>query len=151
MLTYQWVEFCYNIRYFELNGRGRGNPWSLRQTGVYQRCFSNKRSAWLLLNYSSYIGDRVAAAFGEESNSIQGSCEVPPLWPHLFILSAATRNWGQYIEDLRRKVMRFVRARVPLFWASIDLPPNRKKRHIRLASMRSTWMTTSFFFRMYRR
>jgi hypothetical protein len=111
-LTSQWVEFGYNIRYFELNGRGRGNPWSLRQTGVYQRCLSNKRSTWLLLNFSSYIIDRVSAALQEENNSIHGSCEAPPLLPHLFIISAATRNWEPYIEDLRRKVMVFVRLRV---------------------------------------
>jgi hypothetical protein len=33
----QRLEFCYNIRYFELNGRGRGNPWSLRQTGCLSK------------------------------------------------------------------------------------------------------------------
>ncbi|KIN02911.1 hypothetical protein OIDMADRAFT_52734 [Oidiodendron maius Zn] len=100
-------EFCYNIRYFELNGRGRGNPWSLRQTGVYQRFLSNKRSAWLLLNSSSYIGGRVSAALEEASNLVYGSCEVSVLLPHLFIVSAATRNWGPYIENLRQKVMTF--------------------------------------------
>lgn len=109
----QRLEFCYNIRYFELNGRGRGNPWSLRQTGVYQKWLSNKRSAWLLLNFSSYVSDRVAAALGEESSPTQGSCEASLLSPHLFILFAATRNWRQYIENSRQKVGIFVR--LPMF------------------------------------
>ncbi|KAH7117526.1 hypothetical protein EDB81DRAFT_818724 [Dactylonectria macrodidyma] len=100
-------EFCYNIRYFELNGRGRGNPWSLRQTGVYQRCLSNQQSAWLLLTYSSYIVDRLSAALGEESSSTCEPCEASSLLLHFFILSAATRSWGQYIEDMRRRVMLF--------------------------------------------
>ncbi|KAM6513264.1 hypothetical protein FALCPG4_015710 [Fusarium falciforme] len=100
-------EFCYNIRYFELNGRGRGNPWSLRQTGVYQRCLSNQQSAWVLLTYSSYLVDRVSAALGEESRSTCGPCKASSLMLHFFILSAAARNWGQYIEDLRQRVMVF--------------------------------------------
>jgi hypothetical protein len=32
--------------------------------------------------------------------------------PHFFILSAATRNWAKYIENLRHKVMIFVRLRL---------------------------------------
>lgn len=105
----QSLELCYNIRYFEQNGRGRGNPWSLRQTGVYQKYLPNKRSAWLLLNYSSYISDRVRAAFGEESSQIEELCEASPLSPHIFILSAAATNWRSYIERLRQKVRMFVR------------------------------------------
>lgn len=100
-------EFCYNIRYFELNGRGRGNPWSLRQTGIYQRCLPNRQSTWLMLSYSSYMFDRISAAFEEKSNLIYEACEASSLLPHLFILFAATRNWVQYIEDLRRRVMVF--------------------------------------------
>lgn len=99
-------EFCYNIRYFELNGRGRGNPWSLRQTGVYQKCMSNERSVWLLLNYSNYLSDRVSAALAEESNLV-GACAASPLVPHIFILSTAARNWDQYTENLGQKVMLF--------------------------------------------
>ncbi|KAK4210548.1 hypothetical protein QBC37DRAFT_428626 [Rhypophila decipiens] len=96
-------EFCYNIRYFELNERGRGNPWSLRQTGVYQKCLSNKQSAWLLLNSSNYIGDRISAAFGNQNRLIDESCKASQLSPHLFIFSAATRNWDLYVENLRQK------------------------------------------------
>ncbi|CZR68798.1 uncharacterized protein PAC_18698 [Phialocephala subalpina] len=98
-------EFCYSIRYFELNGRGRGNPWSLRQTGVYQKCLANKQSAWLLLNFSSYVNDRMSAALGEKSTSIHGSCGAKPLLPHFFLISAATRNWDPYIENLRHQVI----------------------------------------------
>ncbi|KAK4221299.1 hypothetical protein QBC38DRAFT_492315 [Podospora fimiseda] len=103
----QSLEFCYNIRYFEQNGRGRGNPWSLRQTGVYQKYQSNKRSAWIVLNYSNYISDRVRAAFAEESSPIEELCEASPLSPHVFILSAAATNWRSYIESLRQKVRMF--------------------------------------------
>ncbi|KAK0735968.1 hypothetical protein B0T21DRAFT_439842 [Apiosordaria backusii] len=100
-------EFCYNIRYFELNGRGRGNPWSLRQTGVYQKCLANKQSTWLLLNSSNYITDRISAAFGGQNRSIHESCKASQLLPHLFIFSAATRNWDQYTENLRQRSMIF--------------------------------------------
>ncbi|KAK0712749.1 hypothetical protein B0T26DRAFT_715152 [Lasiosphaeria miniovina] len=100
-------EFCYNIRYFELNKRGRGNPWSLRQTGVYQKCLANRQSAWLLLDSSNYIADRILAAFGQQNRWIHESCKVSQLLPHLFIFSAATRNWDLYIENLRQKSMIF--------------------------------------------
>ncbi|KAK3356291.1 hypothetical protein B0T25DRAFT_536434 [Lasiosphaeria hispida] len=100
-------EFCYNIRYFELNGRGRGNPWSLRQTGVYQKCLDNKQSTWLLLNSSNYITDRISAAFRGQNRSIHESCKASQLLPHLFIFSAATRNWDLYTENLRQKSMIF--------------------------------------------
>ncbi|KAI1128867.1 hypothetical protein F5Y10DRAFT_239752 [Nemania abortiva] len=100
-------ELCYSIRYFELNGRGRGNPWSLRQTGVYQRCYSTTQSTWLLLNYSDYMNQRIEAALEEEKNSAQKSCRAMQLLPHLFIISAATRNWRSYIESLRQRLSRY--------------------------------------------
>ncbi|EXK78170.1 hypothetical protein FOQG_17138 [Fusarium oxysporum f. sp. raphani 54005] len=95
-------EFCYNIRYFELNGRKRGNPWSLRQTGMYQNCVLRKQSRWILLNYSTYIYDRVSEAFASANVP---HCGASTLVPHLFLLSAATRSWNLYIEALRHKVM----------------------------------------------
>ncbi|KAI1157642.1 hypothetical protein F5B18DRAFT_644278 [Nemania serpens] len=101
------VELCYSIRYFELNGRGRGNPWSLRQTGVYQRCHSTTQSTWLVLNYSDYMNQRIEAALEEEKNSARESCKAMQLLPHLFIISAATRNWRSYIESLRQKLSRY--------------------------------------------
>lgn len=99
-------EFCYIIRYFELNGRQRGDPWSLRQTGVYQRFQSDQRSAWVLLNLSSYINDRVTAAV-THTGSADKSLQPSPLLVHMFIITAAVRNWSMYIENLRKRVQKF--------------------------------------------
>ena len=101
----RYAEFCYNIRYFELNGRGRGDPWSLRQTGVYQQYRSDGRSRWVLLNYSQYMEDRVEAALQESCHS---KCHEIPLQLHLFIILAATRNWEGYIGDLQQRVTALV-------------------------------------------
>lgn len=68
---------------------------------------------WLVLNFSTYIRDRMVAAFGEESSLARGSCQVPSMFPHLFILLAAARNWDPYIEHLRQKVAALVRLRIP--------------------------------------
>src|SRR5262245_53617032 len=96
-----------------MNGRGRGNPWSLRQTGVYHRCLSNEQSAWLVLNFSTYVRDRIVAAFGEESGFARGSCEASSILPHLFILTATARNWEPYIEHLRQQVAMLVKLQSP--------------------------------------
>ncbi|KAI0517528.1 hypothetical protein F5B22DRAFT_108962 [Xylaria bambusicola] len=108
LLTFKQVELCYSIRYFELNWRGRGNPWSLGQTGVYQRCHSTTQSTWLVLNYSDYMNQRIEAALKEEKNSARESCKAMQLFTsHLFIISSATRNWRSYIESLRQKLSRY--------------------------------------------
>lgn len=45
---------CYNIRYVELNGRNNGDPWSLRQIGVYEKInLETQSSYWILLQPSS--------------------------------------------------------------------------------------------------
>ncbi|KAM5527063.1 hypothetical protein FOXYSP1_20575 [Fusarium oxysporum f. sp. phaseoli] len=68
---------------------------------MYQNCVLRKQSTWILLNYSTYIYDRMSEAFAEK-NTLH--CGASPLVPHLFLLSAATRNWNLYIEALRHKV-----------------------------------------------
>ena len=138
LLTFKQVELCYSIRYFELNGRGRGNPWSLRQTGVYQRCHSTPQSTWLVLNYSDYMNQRIEAAFKEEKNSARESCKAMQLLPHLFIISAATRNWRSYIESLRQKLSRYVKLSFPEFRSKFGLPLLRRRKHIHRVSTRRT-------------
>lgn len=69
-----------------------------------------KQSTWILLNYSTYIYDRVSEAFAEKNTLRYG---VSPLVPYLFLLSAATRNWNLYMETLCHKVTLIVRVITP--------------------------------------
>lgn len=104
------TELTYNVRYFELNERGRGNPWSLRQTGVYQKCLSSQQSMWIFINFSEYLRGRLGDALQERSKSTSCCCATPVFMPHLFLISGATRNWDLYLEFLRKKLKTFVRS-----------------------------------------
>jgi hypothetical protein len=95
-------EFCYNIQYFEKNGRLDCPPWSLRQVGVYhQRNSNNSRSRWLLLNPSQYLRARL-----EETVRHHPYTAVSL---HLSLLSATSRNWLEYMEDLHAEIRQLVR------------------------------------------
>ncbi|KAJ3486616.1 hypothetical protein NLG97_g6577 [Lecanicillium saksenae] len=50
--------------------------------------------------------DRVSTALKSERGEANHHCDTLSLQPHLFILSAATRNWGQYVDALHQKVLK---------------------------------------------
>ncbi|KAF5626919.1 uncharacterized protein FTJAE_9426 [Fusarium tjaetaba] len=97
-------EIAYNIRYYELNGRGRGNPWSLRQAGVYQQMLTTQ-CVWIVISVSKYLQPRFGQFWDTGSSTEGGCCTTFVLLGHLVILSMATRNWGAYIEFMRHKLI----------------------------------------------
>ncbi|KAH8161553.1 hypothetical protein CIB48_g6688 [Xylaria polymorpha] len=91
------VEICYTVRFFEENQRNTSNPWSLRQTAVYQGVdYSTDTSTFILLQPSSYIerrlGDKLHAITHDES-----SHELRHILLHLVLLSSSLVNWRHYI------------------------------------------------------
>jgi hypothetical protein len=103
------AEFCYNLRYVEKNDRNRGNQWSLRQTGVYQRVdLKCHRSTWILLQPSNYVRKRLEENLKHQK---KGSCsfEENPMILHTLFLSAAESNWREYIADLQSQLDVLVR------------------------------------------
>lgn len=91
------LEICYTVRFFEENQRNRGNPWSLRQTAVYQGVdYSTNTSAFIFLQPSSYIeerlGDKLRAIAQDESLH-----EIRHILLHVVLLSSTLINWRRYI------------------------------------------------------
>lgn len=86
------------------NGRKSGSPWSLRQTGVYQKVdFRTGSSTWIMLQPSALAAKRfenVDEAF-------------PPLqdvmYPHTMLLSAASKYWKEYVAYLHQSLRLLVR------------------------------------------
>lgn len=98
------IEFCYNLRYMEENGRKKGDPWSLRQTAVYHQIdLKNGRSCWILLQASNDIRVRLdRGLYGK----VQGSNNVgvDPVLLHVGFVSAMACNWSKYIEHLHMEL-----------------------------------------------
>ncbi|PMD19759.1 hypothetical protein NA56DRAFT_705470 [Hyaloscypha hepaticicola] len=95
------AKFCYNLQYVDLNGRNRGDPWSLRQCGVYQQiCLKTCRSRWVLLQVSDKIRAQLDQAL---QNRSQKNVElgINPMVPHIIFISTMAVNWQEYLEHLQ--------------------------------------------------
>ena len=103
-----YLEFCYNIKYVARNGRSQGNPWSVRQIGVYERLnMHTGQSVWIILEPSV----RAYRQFREATESQQissGGIGSASMILHAAVLVAAGREWGEYLEDLRLQMQRLV-------------------------------------------
>lgn len=97
--THHDYELSYIFQFMEKNGRNRGDPWSLRQTGVYQQAtFNSYRSAWIFLQLS-----RSTKIVLENALRSQLKCfgqSDSPMTLHALLLGATVDNWGEYIQDL---------------------------------------------------
>ncbi|KAF2809500.1 uncharacterized protein BDZ99DRAFT_463282 [Mytilinidion resinicola] len=94
------IELCYVVRYVERNNRSPKNPWSLRQTGIYQQTILHQQnSTWILLQPSQNLYDDLKEKlYGRPTGSdtpIRSSYLL-----HLDFLSSMASNWGEYIEYL---------------------------------------------------
>lgn len=88
-----------------MNGRSKGNPFSLRQSAVYQAYGKvDGTSNWILITPSEYMRDRFVAALSLGLSSGTDS----PVSTHLFILFSAIKDWDAYIEACRLKIKIFV-------------------------------------------
>jgi hypothetical protein len=95
------LEFCYNVRYVERHRRAEPDPWSLRQSGIYQRhVFCDNRSIWILIQPSSTIC-RLLKEKLRQCVTGPGKVDLSPMAGHMIILLAAARTWNEYIDDLR--------------------------------------------------
>lgn len=98
------AELCYNFTYLAKNGRGRGDPWSLRQSGIYQQVdLKSNKSFWILLHPSASIKDQLHhfnGAFPIDRQNFGGHL----LKGHTAFLSEATQGWDEYIENTRTQL-----------------------------------------------
>ena len=95
------------MQYVTSNGRDRGDPYSLRQTGVYQKLSSEgQRSDWILLQPCADAQEQLLQhSFGasESGTLLQDSIEL-----HQMLLSPMVLNWDDYLETIRVRLEEFV-------------------------------------------
>jgi len=85
----------------EENNRNHGDPWSLRQTGIYQQANAEKRkSTWIFLQLSRFT--RCLLEIATQSQTEDSSDGFMKL--HCVLLSATVDNWGKYIEYLHSQL-----------------------------------------------
>ncbi|MCJ1453190.1 hypothetical protein MMC28_003536 [Mycoblastus sanguinarius] len=98
-------ELCYNLQFFELNGRSVNTPWSLRQTGVYQKVnFQTKTTVWILLQPSKRAEKRLKDAFGSRTSQTPLTEMNSPMKLHQPFLHVAVSGWNEYVAYLRKDV-----------------------------------------------
>jgi hypothetical protein len=87
----------------EENSRQHGDPWSLRQTGVYQQVNAEiQNSTWILLQLSRSTRSLLEAATIQSRFKNDNSISLMQL--HCIMLSATTGNWGKYIKFLQSQL-----------------------------------------------
>ncbi|CAF9914376.1 MAG: hypothetical protein HETSPECPRED_001965 [Heterodermia speciosa] len=100
-------ECCYNFHYVERNNRNRGDPWSLRQMGLYQQFdFSSDRTMWLILQPPGTILDATRQIWNENETGSR----APQRWivqTHLLYMSLMVRNWQEYLDYLQSDLASF--------------------------------------------
>ena len=100
------------LKYPENNGRSDGaNPWSNRQTGVYQSFDSRTQTTlWILLNPKpqSAADDRIKDLFSTGTDGFLHLQEQRPL-VGLIVLSSYMLNWRTYMAFYEKEELRMVR------------------------------------------
>ena len=86
------------------NGRNRGEPWSLRKTGVYQQVdFDKNASCWIMLQPSDDVEKLSERALHDRSQA--GNCQSrDPMFLHVLFLSTMVDSWDEYIESLHSQL-----------------------------------------------
>lgn len=108
------VELCYNVQYMDKNNRNRGDPWSLRQWGIYQQCIlSNHRTMWIIVQPPPDICDHIYQILDQNAANAQSS-ETCAAHIHLAFIALMARNWQEYLEYLQSELAFFVRRPVLL-------------------------------------
>lgn len=95
------IETAYVVKQVEENGREEGDPWSIRQMGIYHKSDSSCGDVFIILNPSFSLKQRLKhlREFGSRPSSKA---------LHTMILSCAMENWRFYITDLEGRYLRMV-------------------------------------------
>lgn len=93
-------EFGYNMRFFERNNHPSGCPWSLRQTGIYQKLnISTQQSTWMILQPSAKLSAMIErylqTPFKTRTNSLTRTTHM-----HMAIISCLIQTWLGYTDYL---------------------------------------------------
>jgi hypothetical protein len=107
------LELCYTLQYVEDNGRKDGNPWSSRQTGVYQQVdFKTRKSVWIILQPSKYIRECLEQPLQDQDQNLSGPDRNPMLLHALFLQTTA-EDWEGYIQHLHLQLLELASGFLP--------------------------------------
>ena len=99
------------IKYPEDSGKpDRLNPWSIRQTGVYQSYDDNNNtSLWIVVNpnNNSASDRRIRTMLDQNNENLSILQEHPPLLG-LVVLEASSTNWRSYMWFLEKEQLNMV-------------------------------------------
>ena len=96
------------MQYFEKNGRNRGNPWSLRQTGVYQQVtLTEGISNWIILQPSNSCRSQLDKIMQSNTRG-ETLLAMNPMLLHLHFLTAMAGQWEEYIQNLHDSLKELV-------------------------------------------
>jgi hypothetical protein len=127
----------------DLNGRDRGDPWSLRQCGVYQQiCLKTRRSTWILLQVSRRMRAKLDQALRSRAYK-NDKLGIDPVVLHIIFISAMAANWQDYLEYLHSQLAILVRRGESFIPRSIlTFFSRRMKRHVSQGSTTTLTMTS---------
>ena len=104
------AEMALTLKYPEHNGRTDGaDPWSFRQTGVYQSFdVTTKTSIWLLINprQGTAADKRLKDLLGSRENFTITEGQLPLIG--LMVLSTYFGNWRTYMAFYEKEELRVV-------------------------------------------
>jgi hypothetical protein len=98
------TELCYNLRFVQHNGRTEGDPWSLRQIGVYQKYEgTTRRSVWIFISASDVPQQAIEAV--RQSNAFDLEPRLSGIVAfHAALLETAALEWHTYLESLNAQI-----------------------------------------------
>ena len=97
------LESCYILRTYERHGRaGLSNPWSLRQSLVYQKygCESG-RSVWIFVQLFQRCKNALWEAFSQTNRWHLAN-------PHVLFLDIILPDWRWYLDNQRQSILEYV-------------------------------------------
>lgn len=95
------AETAYLIKQVERHGREEGNPWSIRQMGIYHRSDISSGDVFIIINPTTSLKQRL-----KQYRQIVSNTSTRAL--HTIILSCAMENWRFYITDLEKRYLEMV-------------------------------------------
>ena len=97
-------EITYLKQYVIENARNRGDPWSIRQTGIYHRWNTKSgHSVWITVHPSQDALDELQRTLYSTRTSC-GCSAGKSVFLHAQLLISSSENWSRYIEDLHTRL-----------------------------------------------
>ena len=105
-------EICYTVGYVEPNERALGNPWSLRQCGLYHQLrFQQRTSCWINIFNQGEAYETLKREMPACAHIFAGKYALPhPFDAHVALLQQlCSFHWDDYIRCLGKELGRIVR------------------------------------------